>query len=57
MYGDFVFADMETALMTKLHPTLAEYQEMVLGLWAWSTDGGDTQTAFLILKDDKVCQF
>ena len=43
--------------MTKLvQPTLAEYEEMVIGTWAWSTDG-NTQNAFLILNTDKNCEF
>ena len=30
---------------------------MVKGIWAWSTDGGNTQNAFLILKENKFCEF
>ena len=47
--GDFVHSEMTSAQMNKfMGPTLAEFEEMVQGIWRWSTDG-TTQNAFIIL--------
>ncbi len=56
-YGEFATPNMEHAMMTKIMgPTLAEYEEMVLGAWAWSTDGSQ-QNAILFLNAESHCEF
>ena len=55
--GDFVISDMTSAKMNKfLGPTITEYEEMLQGIWRWSTDG-EEQNAYIIFEENKVCMF
>ena len=48
---------MTSAKMNKfLGPTVAEYEEMLQGIWRWSIDGSN-QNAYISLEENKVCMF
>jgi hypothetical protein len=51
------FTDLVNTWMEKVpRPMLNEFEEMIQGPWAWSTDG-TAKNAFIILHDNHRCSF
>jgi len=57
MTGGFIDSNIVSAKLTRKRGLLRdEYQEMVLGKWAWSSDG-ETHDHFIVFQEESLCSF
>jgi hypothetical protein len=58
MTGSFTDSNILSAKLTRMNPNYQRevFEEMVLGKWAWSSDG-ENHDHFIVFKEDSLCSF
>ena len=57
MYGGFIEPNIVSAKLSRSRGLVREFfEEMVLGKWAWSSDG-ESHDHFIIFNEDNTCKF